>query len=160
MLPPIAVLSLLGVALLLVAASIKRIPEGQVYTLRRLGRPVRTLTSGTHVVLPLLERVAHKISLSGHALQLDERVALNDDGAPSALRGKVYWQVLEPDRADAVIERADELIRARTLNALREAENPAAEDGRARNARLKQALNAALRERGVLVTRVDVDLAA
>lgn len=160
MLPPIAVLSLLGLALLLAAASIKRIPEGQVYTLRRLGRPTRMLTSGTHMVLPLVERVAHKISLTGHALQLDERVALAGDGTPTALRGKVYWQVLEPDRADAVIERADELIRTRTLNALREAENPAAEDGRARNVRLKQALNASLRERGVLVTRVELDLAA
>jgi regulator of protease activity HflC (stomatin/prohibitin superfamily) len=41
------------------ALSIKRIPEGQVYTLRRLGKPAGILTAGTHVVVPLVERVAH-----------------------------------------------------------------------------------------------------
>ncbi|HET7358877.1 MAG TPA: SPFH domain-containing protein [Rhodanobacteraceae bacterium] len=156
MIAPITIFALFGIAALLVGASVKRIPEGHVYTLRRWGRPQpRMLLPGTHMVLPLIERIAHKISLGGHTLRLDE--ALPADAAITrALHGSVYWQVLEPERADAVIERADELIRARTLQALQVA---ADEDERARNVRLKQVLNAELRARGMLVTRVDLQLA-
>ncbi|HEX7326194.1 MAG TPA: SPFH domain-containing protein [Rhodanobacteraceae bacterium] len=150
---------LVVVALALLAwASIKRIPEGQVYTLRRLGRPAGTLTAGTHFVLPLIERIAHKISISGYTLAVDERI---DAQLPSArtLRGRVWWQVLDPERADAVIDRADDLIRLRLRDALDGAVTEAP-DLRARNQRIKQSLNGSLRERGVLVTRVELDLAA
>jgi hypothetical protein len=43
---------------------------------------------------------------------------------------------------------------------LPEVASDAGDDLRARNLRLKQALNGSLRERGVLVTRVELDLAA
>jgi regulator of protease activity HflC (stomatin/prohibitin superfamily) len=156
MIAPITIVCLLGVTALLVIASVKRIPEGHVYTLRRWGRPQsRMLLPGTHMVLPLIERIVHKISLGGHTLRLDESVAV-DPSAPRALHGSVYWQVLEPERVDDIIDRADELIRARTLLALQAA---ADEDERARNLRLKQVLNAELRPRGMLVTRVDLRFA-
>jgi regulator of protease activity HflC (stomatin/prohibitin superfamily) len=156
MIAPITIFCLFGVAALLAAASVKRIPEGHVYSLRRWGRTQsRMLLPGIHMVLPLIERIAHKISLGGHTLRLDEPVPA-DTTAPRALHGSVYWQVLEPERAEAVIERADELIRARTLQALQVA---ADEDERARNVRLKQVLNAELRPRGMLITRVDLQLA-
>lgn len=135
--------------------SIKRIPEGMVYTLRRLDGQIRTLRSGTHVVIPLFERVIHRISLTGHALSIEAQLPCADRSS-LALRGMVYWQVLDPVRADAVIERAEELIRARALDGLREVDVSESEAPETRNARLKQTLNEALRERGVLVTRVQL----
>lgn len=142
------------------ALSIKRIPEGQVYTLRRLGKPAGTLTAGTHLVVPVIERIAHKISITGYTLAVDER--LQPEAADMrALRGRVWWQVLDPERADAVIDRADELIRLRLRDALQDVGSTSAEaDARSRNQRIKQTLNGSLRERGVLVTRVELDLAA
>lgn len=153
----LTLLPLLALIGLLAAVSVKRIPEGQVYTLRRLGRPARTLTPGMHVVLPLIERIAHKISLAGYTLAIEERLQ-RADVPPATARGRVWWQVLDPERADAVIDRADSMIRGGLLDALQEAASDA--DLRARNLRLKQTLNTALRGRGVLVTRVEVDLAA
>ena len=142
------------------AVCVKRIPEGQVYTLRRLGKPAGTLTPGMHVVVPLIERIAHKISISGYTLALEERVQVEGHANQETLRGRVWWQVLDPERADAVIDRADEMIRTRVLGALPEVVEGNQEDVRSRNLRLKQALNGSLRDRGVLVTRVELDLAA
>jgi hypothetical protein len=68
--------------------------------------------------------------------------------------------VLDPERADAVIDRADDLIRGRLREAVSRADGPADQDLRSRNQRIKQALNGTLRDRGVLVTRVELDLAA
>lgn len=155
MFAPVIILCTLGIASLLVAASIKRIPEGQVYTLRRWGSPQpRLLSAGVHWVLPLIERIAHKISLGGHTLNLDEQVISDTGFSPYAVRGAVYWQVLEPQRAEAVIDHVDELIRRCTLQALAAGHYSAGP----RNNQLKQALNDVLRERGMLVTRVDVQV--
>lgn len=151
---------LLALIAVVAMLSIKRIPEGQVYTLRRLGKPAGTLTAGTHLVVPGIERVAHKISITGYTLAVDERLEAENADA-RALRGRVWWQVLDPERADAVIDRADEMIRRRLRDAMQVAEDANVEpDTRARNQRIKQTLNGSLRERGVLVTRVELDLAA
>ena len=151
----LTLIALLCLVLMVVALSVKRIPEGQVYSLHRLGRPARLLTPGTHMVLPLLERVAHKISLTGRTLRLDETLAIGG-AAPRAVRATLYWQVLDPARAETVIEGADALLRARAQAALRtiDPETPARE----RNAALKRTLNTAVEAHGLLVTRIDAEL--
>ena len=150
------VLLILSAAALVSFVSIKRIPEGTVYTLRRYNGRARMLQPGTHWIWPLLERVVHRISLAGHALALEE--SLPFEQGMRRLNGKVFWQVLDAARADAMIDSADEMIRSCTLNAVRSVENPAEETLDARNGRLKTALNESLRERGIVVTRVQLTL--
>ena len=138
----------------LIISAVRRVPAGQVYSLYRRGKLVRVLQAGTHLVLPVLDRVAHKINLAGQTLRFEEPLAEAHD-----VRGTVYWQVLEPERADAVFEQVDQLIRRGAQEALRS--EPAADraDRRDLGVRVKQALNNALRERGMMVTRVDLDVA-
>jgi regulator of protease activity HflC (stomatin/prohibitin superfamily) len=150
-------ISLLIACAVFVAASVKRIPEGQVYSLRRMGRPAGLLTAGTHLVMPVIDRVAHKISLNGQVLRFEDHVAENADARD--VRGTVYWQVLEPERADAVIDHVDELIRGRAVLALHAESMDAGSDHRALGARLKNTMNGGLRDSGMLVTRVDLDFA-
>jgi len=134
--------------------AVKRVPAGQVYSLHRHGKPTRLLQPGTHMVLPLLDRVAHRIDLGGRVLRFEEPLADARD-----VRGTVYWQVLEPERADAVIDQADQLIRRGALEALQGEPGKVAADRRELGTQLKQCLNGALRERGVMVTRVELDFA-
>jgi hypothetical protein len=142
----IAMLALAGVA-------VKRVPAGQVHSLYRRGKPVRLLQPGTHVVLPLVDRVGHRIDLGGRTLRFDASEA-------QPLHGTVYWQVLEPERVDAVIEQADQLIQRNVLDALRADVAAHQQDGRREvAARLKSSLNQRLRERGVMVTRVELEAA-
>ena len=159
MISSLTILLVLLAAALVAGLGVKRIPEGQVYTLRRLGKPAGTLAAGTHFVLPLVERIAHKISVAGYTLAVDERLDDESDAART-LRGRVWWQVLDPERADAVIDKADQMIRHRLRDALDAVPTDPAQDTRSRNQRIKQSLNGSLRERGVLVTRVELDLAA
>jgi regulator of protease activity HflC (stomatin/prohibitin superfamily) len=133
----------------LVFASIRRIPEGQVYTLRRVGGHTRVMHSGMHFMVPIVERVAHKISLTGSNVPVDGLVA-----ADRQYRGIVYFQVLDPARADRVIDGIDGLLQERTRSLFADASLPASSDGRRQW--LKQSLNSDIRERGLLVTRVDL----
>ncbi|HEY0198646.1 MAG TPA: SPFH domain-containing protein [Rhodanobacter sp.] len=136
------------------ATAVRRVPMGQVYSLYRHGKPVRLLQAGTHMVLPLLDRVAHKIDLAGQTLRFEEPLANAHE-----VSGTVYWQVLEPERADAVFEQVDQLIRRGAQQALRDEPEVGQLDRRDLGARLKQTLNKALRERGMMVTRVELDAA-
>ena len=146
-------LTVLVILLALAAAALQRVPLGQVYSVYRRGKQMRLLPAGTHWVVPLLDRVAHKIDLAGQTLRFEE---LAD--TPS-VHGTVYWQVLEPERADAVFEQVDQLIRRGAQEALRAEPTVERADRRDLGTRVKQSLNQTLRARGMLVTRVEFDAA-
>ena len=108
MVSPIVLAALCGM-ILLALACVRRIPRGQVYTLRGRDGRIRTLGEGLHVVLPLLERVAHKIDLAGAT------VAVNDlRRGERDYRAVVYFQVVDPRQADVVIDDVEGLLRVTT----------------------------------------------
>ncbi|WP_266180128.1 SPFH domain-containing protein [Dyella humicola] len=150
-----ALITLVVLALIATFASaVKRVPADQVHSLYRRGKPYRLLQPGIHMTLPLVDHVVHRIDLSGQVLRFQEPLP-NAHG----VSGTVYWQVLEPERADAVIEQADQLIRGGALAALRQEPEAYSADRRDLGSRLKQAMNGALRERGMMVTRVELEFA-
>ncbi len=108
---------------------------------------IRTLGAGLHFVLPLIERVAHKIRLLGNVVDVD--VA----GRDAPLRGQVYYQVLDAARADTIIDEVAALVRNQLPALL---DNAAHDSAAERNLQLKAELNRGLRERGVLITRVQL----
>lgn len=151
MLSPTIAIALLSTVGVLMLASVRRIPEGHAYTLRRIGGHVRTVGAGLHVVLPLIERVAHKINLLGNVVEV---------GLPAsaltgvALRGRVYFQIMDAQRADHVIDGIADLLQRRVPEL---AAGPCAEaDPAVRAQHLKAELNQDLCAVGVLVTRVQL----
>lgn len=148
MLSPI-ILSALCALALLVLASVRRIPEGHVYAFRRMDGHVRIVGAGTHLVLPLVERVTRKISLAGAAVPVE---GLTRD--TQNFRSVVYFQVLDPERAEVVIEDVEELLCAATRRLFADESLPETVD--ARRVWLKRSLNAELHERGLLIARVDL----
>ena len=92
MLSPNLIVTVLTTLGAIAATSVKRIPEGHAYTLRRIGGRMRTLGAGIHLTLPLLERVMHKINLTGNVVEVNVPAASADT---AALRGRVYFQVMD-----------------------------------------------------------------
>ncbi|HET6554666.1 MAG TPA: hypothetical protein VFG49_14155 [Dyella sp.] len=136
------------------ATAVKRVPADQVHSLYRRGKPHRLLQPGVHMTLPLVDHVEHHINLNGQVLRFEELLPDSHD-----VKGTVYWQVLEPERADPVIEQADQLIRGGALAALRGEPEAFSADRRDLGSRLKQVMNTGLRERGMMVTRVELEFA-
>ncbi len=149
---PMLPISLLALTTL-VAMCVRRIPEGQVYSLRRFGGQTRFVGAGTHFILPLFERISHKMSLAGSRIEVSAALRSGKDCLAS-----VYFQVLDPQRADHVIESVDALLSARAADLLASETMPV--DQLERRLWLKQTLNNEVRERGLLVTRIDLREAA
>ena len=104
---PIPWLIVLSALMVLILSSVRRIPEGHAYTLRRLGGHVRTVGAGLHLVLPLIERVAHKIRLLNNVVEIQTAAASGD------LRGRVYFQVIDAERADPIIDEMANIVQQR-----------------------------------------------
>src|SRR5450432_3964161 len=109
MFSPMLFIAVLSAFAALAFLSVKRIPDGHAYTLRRIGGHMRTIGAGIHVVLPLIERVAHKINLLGNVVE----IAVQPPSGTAALCGRVYFQVMDAQRADAVIDGMAELLSRR-----------------------------------------------
>jgi hypothetical protein len=135
---------LLCIVMTLIAVSIRRIPEGHAYTLRRYGGQMRTVGAGLHLVVPLIERVAHKIRLLNNVVEVQT----------PAVNGRVYFQVLDAARADGVIDAMSDMLRQRIPELA--ASTCTEEDLATRNLHLKAELNRDFSERGVLITRVQL----
>lgn len=105
----IITLTLLAMAL----AAVKRVPDGQAWTVHRFGRYVRTLQPGTHAVWPLLDRIARQVHLTGHHIELPTRLF----GADSA-SADLYYQILDPMPTGDGLETVDEMVLRQADDAL------------------------------------------
>jgi regulator of protease activity HflC (stomatin/prohibitin superfamily) len=114
--------------------------------LRRLDGHLRTVGAGVHLVLPFIERVTHKIRLLGNV------VDVSLDTVEGERHGRVYFQIMDAQRADAVIDGIGDLVRSRAPSLA--AQSAIAQD---HAAYLKAELNRELNPRGVLVTRVQLN---
>jgi len=105
----LAALTLLATLL----ATVRRVPEGQAWTVHRFGRYVRTLQSGPRVVWPLVDRIAQQVSLTGHRIELPTR-AFGADRASADL----YYQILDPLPTRDGLESVDEMVLRQADDAL------------------------------------------
>lgn len=149
----------LQLSLILLAAasaallSLKRIPQGQAFTVHRFGRYRRTLDSGFHWIVPVIERIAHRVSLTGRALTLAPQfIAGGRDIA--TVHGNVYFQVLDAHTVEPEVDHLDDVVLGATMDGLRRIV-PHGEQLTPHefNAALKRDLNRELRSHGLTVTR-------
>ena len=56
----IFVLVLVLLAIVLVIAGVKAVPQGMEYTVERFGRYTRTLSPGLHLIVPIVDRLGAK----------------------------------------------------------------------------------------------------
>ena len=89
----------------LALASLRRVPQGEAWTVHRFGRYVRTLQPGFHAIWPLLDRIARQVQLTGHHIELPTR-AFGADNASADL----YYQILDPMPSGYVLESVDEMV--------------------------------------------------
>ena len=152
---PIALL--LAAVAVLVLLSLRRVPEGHAFTVYRFGHYRRTLEAGLHWIVPLVEKVAHRVSLAGHALSVAPQELLSN-GAVTSIQGRVYYQVLDVERADPEVDHLDDVVLDALRAALRrDAPGLATVSPGEMNATLKADLNGELRSHGIVVTRCQLE---
>jgi regulator of protease activity HflC (stomatin/prohibitin superfamily) len=64
------VLALLVLIIVTVIATAKVVPQGNNFTVERLGRYVRTLKPGLGIIVPFIERTGHRINMMEQVLDI------------------------------------------------------------------------------------------
>ncbi|MDA1098168.1 MAG: SPFH/Band 7/PHB domain protein [Proteobacteria bacterium] len=108
----IFVFVLVLLAIILVIAGVKVVPQGMEYTVERFGRYTRTLPPGLHLIVPIVDRLGAKMNMMEQVLDVPTQEVITKDNAMVAVDGVVFFQVL--DAASAAYE-VSQLERA-TLN--------------------------------------------
>lgn len=92
-------LILLIAAIVLIAKSVKIVPQQHAWVLERLGRYHATLTPGLTVVVPFIDRVAYKHILKEIPLDVPSQVCITKDNTQLQVDGVLYFQVTDPMKA-------------------------------------------------------------
>lgn len=101
-----------GLLLVLLLASLRRVPEGFAYTVERFGRYVRTLKPGLSWVLPLAERIGARQDLRERRANVALSKLLTRDRISIEAEVTCFFQVVDPARASYEVEQLDDGLAA------------------------------------------------
>lgn len=103
------VFSVLVLAVVGVFLGVKVVPQGHRYTVERFGRFTASLEPGLHFIVPIIDRVGHKINVMEQVIDIPAQDVITKDNAQVQVDGVVY--IMVADAAKAAYEVRD-LLRA------------------------------------------------
>ena len=101
----ILLLILFIIAIVLIASNICIVPQGNAWVIERLGKYHDTWKAGMHIKIPVLERIARKISLKEQVADFEPQSVITKDNVTMNVDSVVYFQVIDPKALTYGVER-------------------------------------------------------
>jgi regulator of protease activity HflC (stomatin/prohibitin superfamily) len=118
-----AALIVLGViallVLLILAKTVRVIPQARAGVVERLGRYSRTLTPGLTMVIPFVDRVRPLLDLREQAVSFEPQPVITEDNLVVSIDTVIYFQVTDPKSATYEIANPVNAIDLLTVTTLR-----------------------------------------
>lgn len=80
------------------------VPEQESYVVERLGKYLKTLEAGFHLLFPFIDHIAYKQNLKEEALDVDPQICITSDNVQVEVDGILYLRVFDPMKASYGIE--------------------------------------------------------
>ncbi len=90
------IILLVVLAVVIIAKTIRIIPQSYAYVVERIGAYNRTCTVGLHIMIPLLDRIANKVSLKEQVLDFAPQPVITKDNVTMQIDTVVYFQITDP----------------------------------------------------------------
>lgn len=90
------IILLLILVIVIIAKTIRIIPQSYAYVVERIGAYNRTCTVGLHIMIPLLDRIANKVSLKEQVLDFAPQPVITKDNVTMQIDTVVYFQITDP----------------------------------------------------------------
>ncbi len=86
-------------AILIILAGVKQIPQGYNHTVERFGKYIRTLTPGLNLIIPFIDRIGAKMNMMEQVLDVPTQEVITKDNATVSADGVMFFQVLDASQA-------------------------------------------------------------
>ena len=90
------IVAIIVLGLMLIAMSLKIVPQAQAYVVEKLGSYHKTLHSGVHWVWPIFFRVAQKISLKEQVKDFEPQAVITMDNVTMQIDTVVFFEITDP----------------------------------------------------------------
>jgi regulator of protease activity HflC (stomatin/prohibitin superfamily) len=154
-------LLLVLLALIILAKSIKVVPQKQVKLIERLGKFHKKAEAGLNIILPFMDSVRDTIDLREQITQIEPQSVITRDNVTMEVDAVIYYVVADPVRATYEVQNLKWGIEQLTLSGLRNVIGALDLDHTLSsrdtiNTQLRASLDAATQQWGVKVMRVEL----
>src|SRR5690606_32433199 len=106
-------------AILVLLAGIKTVPQGYNYTVERFGRYTRTLRPGLNLIVPFVDRIGARMNMMEQVLDVPTQEVITRDNATVSADGVTFYQVLDAARAASEVRGLENALLSLTMTNLR-----------------------------------------
>lgn len=107
------------VIVIVLALGIKIIPQSKAYVVERLGSYDRTMQTGPHYKVPIIDRIANIVSLKEIVKDFDPQPVITKDNVTMQIDTVVYYQITDPKLYTYGVENPISAIENLTATTLR-----------------------------------------
>jgi len=90
------ILPIIIIVIILILANIKIVPQAKAYVVERLGAYYATWGTGLHITIPIIDRIAKKISLKEQVADFPPQPVITKDNVTMQIDTVIYLQVTDP----------------------------------------------------------------
>jgi regulator of protease activity HflC (stomatin/prohibitin superfamily) len=106
-------------AVVVVAKSVKIVPQQMAFVVERLGKFSRTLDAGPTIIFPFVDQVRYRHTLKEIVLDIPEQICITRDNVQVNVDGVIFFRVTDPARASYGVTNFQQAIIQLTQTTLR-----------------------------------------
>jgi regulator of protease activity HflC (stomatin/prohibitin superfamily) len=157
----IFVIAIVLLAVVVVISGVKTVTQGYAWTVERFGRYTRTLEPGLNLIIPIFDRIGHKVNVMEQAVDVPQQEVITKDNATVTVDGLVFYQVFDAAKASYEVAHLAQAIIKLTMTNIRSVMGAMDLDQMLShrdeiNERLLRVVDAAVAPWGVKVNRIEI----